>query len=202
MKNIRIMLPEPDDWEQSIAASIVYAVVDNYVDFLKMLQGKVRNYNKYGSAFSSYIILSEFEVIMSRKTKSNASAANNGGTNNRKPKVEQRWVWGNCKLTDEDVTALESDSSTLEYLATSLVALGADGFGFTCKPVDSGESHCCTIFRPDFPVVGTTVGVSAFGGNIRDAILSCLYKLDEYGGGDFSGFDLESTASGSKPRFR
>lgn len=139
---------------------------------------------------------------MPRGKKTNGTANDNGSNNRSSAGGGTQWKWGNCKLSDEDIATLERDQSTVEYLATCLVALGSDGFGFTCKPVDKGESYCCTIFRPDYPSVGTTVGVSAFAGNIRDAILTCLYKLDNYGGGDFTGFDIENDNQGSKPRFR
>lgn len=139
---------------------------------------------------------------MSRKAKSNGAASNNGVNRSSRTGGDAKWVWANCKLSDEDNTNLADSETTLEYLATSIVALGNDGLGVTIKPVDSGESICVTIYRPNFPDAGTTVGVSAFAGNIRDAILACLYKLDTYGGGDFSGFDLESGSSGARPRFR
>lgn len=139
---------------------------------------------------------------MSRKPKANGSASNNGVNGSGSKGSDVKWKWGNCKLSNEDIASLEQSDATLDYLATCIVSLVADGFGVTLKPTDSGKSRCCTIYRPDFPTVGVTVGVSAFGGDIRDAILTCLYKLDNYGGGDFTGFELEGDTEGTRPRFR
>lgn len=139
---------------------------------------------------------------MPRGKKENGTVTGHGSNNGGGQGSGTKWQWGNCRLSAEDIANLERDTSTLEYLATCLVSLGNDGFGFSCKPADQGKSHNCTIYRPDFPSVGNIVGVSAFGGNIRDAILTCLYKLDTYGGGDFSAFELEDQVSGAKSRFR
>lgn len=137
-----------------------------------------------------------------KKDKKNGTVNDNGKHDSGGKGSGTKWVWGNCKLSDQDIATLDGNTSTLDYLATCLVALGNDGYGFTCKPVDQGKSHCCTIFRPDFPNTGTTVGVSAFAGNIRDAILACIYKLDTYGGGDFSGFDVADVDKRPQSRFR
>jgi len=199
---MRIFLPEPDDWEQSIQSWIVYRVVDHYIDLVKKLQGYQRNCVTYNMRLTYWSFLSLFEDDIMARKKSNGSVTDNGRNNDRGKGSDVKWVWANCRLSDEDISALEGDGSTLEYLATSLIALGADGFGFSCKPVDEGKSHNCTIYRPDFPNHGTTIGVSAFGGNLRDAILTCLYKLDNYCGGDFSSAEYENDTTGAKPRFR
>jgi len=187
---------------EGISLSVLFAVSDHREKFLALFTWYEKNAARFDARLTSYDCLRELELYMPRGAKKNGTTANNGTDNRGGKGSDVKWVWGNCKLSDEDTAELSDSEDTLEYLATCLAGLGNDGFGFTCKPVDKGESHCCTIFRPDFPVAGTTIGVSAFAGNIRDAILACLYKLDTYGGGDFTGFDVESGNTGSKSRFR
>jgi len=195
-------LPEPDNWLEVIPFQVVCAYFDRRVEITKLLRWHLRHGGGFGAPLSAYEILREYGVYMPRKGKSNGTTADNGRNDDSGTRSNAKWQWGNCRLSNEDIANLDRDTSTLEYLATCLVTLGNDGFGFSCKPVDKGESRNCTIYRPDFPAVGVIVGVSAFGGNIRDAILTCLYKLDTYGGGDFSGFDLEVQDSSARPRFR
>jgi hypothetical protein len=197
-----INLPEPDDWVDSMPINIAYVCIDQMNIIRKHFEWYRRHAARLDMKVSSYEILRDLGLYMPREKKKNGTASDNGVNNGRSAGSGVKWQWGNCKLSNEDISSLERDTSSLEYLASCLVALGADGYGFSCKPVDQGESHCCTIYRPDYPSKGNTVGVSSFGGNIRDAILTCLYKLDHYGGGDFSGFDLEMPAEGTKPRFR
>lgn len=198
----RIRLPEPDNWLEAIPLPIVIACAANGIALGKAIKWYVNHAAQFDARFSTYECLRELGLEMPRGKKTNGTANNNGSNNSGGTRGDVKWVWGNCKLSNEDIATLERDTSTIEYLVTCLASLGNDGYGFTCKPVDKGKSHCCTIFRPDYPSDGTTVGVSAFGGDIRDAILTCLYKLDTYGGGDFTGFDLESGDSGARPRFR
>lgn len=197
-----VYLPEPDEWESAIPCTFVWRTVDYYWDLVKIIQAYERNSVKYGSRLSAWNFLSLYGDIMPRPEKKKNGTATNGQHYGSGASGDVKWQWVNCRLSNADISALERDESTVEYLVTCLVALGNDGFGFTCKPVDEGKSQCCTIYRPDHPSVGRTVGVSAFGGSLRDAVLTCLYKLDNYCGGDFTGIDDQDVAESAKPRFR
>lgn len=139
---------------------------------------------------------------MPRKGKQNGTATGFSGNSGSGEISRNEWKWVNINLTNEDVGVLEQSDATFEYLATSLVSLANDGYGFKVNPDATGESVSCTIYRPNYPSRGVTVGVSAFGTDVRDVILACLYKLDNYGGGDFSGFNLEISLETKKSRFR
>lgn len=157
---------------------------------------------KWGYTISTWTFLRKFEAFMSRKSKSNGSVTNNGSNSSSGTRGDVKWQWANCRLSDEDIAELEQSADDLDYLATCLIALGDDGYGVSIKTLDEGKSKCVIINRPNYPSNGRTVGVSAFGGNLRDAIVTVLYKLDHYGGGDFTGFDLEAEAESARPRFR
>ena len=124
---------------------------------------------------------------------SNGSKSTSGGND---------WKWVNCKLSDSDIDVLDSSDSTLEYLATCCLALADDGYGVTIKPVDSGKTICCTLYRPLDDGRGTIVALSSFGGNVRDAILTTLYKLDTYLGGELTIDHIKDTDNKSRQRFR
>jgi len=197
-----LRLPEPDDWSESIPSHILCFVLPSLDELMKAMRWYERNLDRFAPPFTTYTILRDCGLYMPRKRNENGAAKGNGGNRDSGARGNAKWRWANCRLSDEDVATLEGDTSSMEYLATSFVALADDGYGVTIKSVDSGKSICCTVYRPDFPDTGTIVGVSAFGGSVRDAVLTCLYKLDQYGGGDFSGFELDNGADGSRPRFR
>jgi hypothetical protein len=195
-------MPAPDDWSEAISPIVLARVSTYNVPFFRLFDEYPKNGVKFDAPISTYACLRELRLEMPRGKNKNAGANDNGSNNRGGARGDAKWIWGNCRLSNEDLATLEQSTDTLDYLATCLASLGNDGFGFTCKPVDEGKSHCCTIFRPDFPTSGVTIGVSAFGGNLRDAILTCLYKLDAYGGGDFTGFDVEIGNNSERPRFR
>jgi len=199
--NIFIIHP-PDDWSESFDRQLVSAVLSCQYNIAGTLEDLVTSGQRFGYSITTWTFLSKFGDIMSRKSKSNGTTSNNGNDNRGGKGGDAKWVWVNCRLSDEDIAELERSTAEMDYLATCLIALGNDGFGVSIKTVDEGKSKCVTINRPDFPNRGTTVGVSAFGDNLRDAIVTVLYKLDTYGGGDFTEFDVENPSSGSKPRFR
>lgn len=192
----------PDDWSWSFDRDFIDTLSRSWVSPGSILENLDRICVTWDAKITHHRILREFEVHMSRKSKSNGTASNNGSNSSSRESSGAKWVWSNCRLSDEDITTLEQSDATLDYLASCLVALGDDGYGVTIKSVDSGKSRCVTIYRPDYPTPGITVGVSSFGSSVRDAILAVLFKLDNYGGGDFTGFDLESAAEGTRPRFR
>jgi len=133
----------------------------------------------------------------SNGTTNNANVNGGGGEGKR-----DEWKWANLRLSPEDIDILGSSDATLEYLATQCCELADGGIGFTVKPADLGKSRCAILYRPDFPVSGRTLAVSAYADNARDALLTVLYKLDTYGGGDFTGFDVADIPQGIKSRFR
>jgi len=193
---------EPEDWGWFIQPTIISAVIARQ----KELRFLFWWFDKYARSetdkITSWKIFRELRLEMPRKKGSNGTASNNGGNSNSGEGKRNEWKWANVKFSDEDLDVLAASDQTLEFLSACICALANDGIGVTIKPVDAGKSVCCTLYRPDYPGDGVTLGVSAFGGNVRDALLSVLYKLDNYGGGDFTGFDIEVSSETPKSRFR
>lgn len=192
----------PDNWLEVLPAQYVYACMTYGARLPKLMDDFNRKGRQRKEKITTYHILSELELTMPRKGKQNVGTNFNGGNGNIGKGSGNEWKWCNIKLTRDDADILAQSDATLEYVATSLAALADDGIGITIKPVDNGESRCVTIYRPDYPRTGVTVGVSSFGGSVRDAGLACLYKLDTYLGGDFSAYDLEDDTPSERPRFR
>lgn len=191
-----------DDWSWSLPSRVVEAYLNRDVEFSDFLRAFIKRSRYSDDRLLPYACFRVLGLTMSRKGKSDGRVNVNGSDSSRTARGGDEWKWVNIKLSDEDIATLGQSDATLEYVAVSLVALAGDGLGFSVKPTDEGKSICCTIYRPDFPLAGRTLGVSSFSDNVRDAILACIYKLDTYGGGDFSGFDVEDRVSGARPRFR
>lgn len=192
----------PDDWTEVLPVTYVLACAtwgERLPKLFTDFDAKGRNKKE---RITTYHILSELELKMPRKGKSNGSITGNGNNSGSGASGGVKWQWANIKLTDDDADILEQSDATLEYVATCLAALADDSMGVTIKPVDEGKSRCVTIYRSDFPSRGTTVGVSSFGSTVRDAGLACLYKLDTYLGGDFSAYDQQDDNTIGRPRFR
>lgn len=192
----------PDDWSERIALRYVNA----YLVYGARLRLLFEDFDK-GKAYcrekvTAYHILRELEVSMPRKGKQNGTASGYGGNSSGSAGSGAKWEWANVKLTDDDIAVLERSDATLEYVVTYLASLGDYGIGITIKPVDEGKSRCVTVYRPDFPRTGVTVGVSSFASNVRDAGLACIYKLDNYLGGDFSAYSSQDDPASVRPRFR
>lgn len=139
---------------------------------------------------------------MPRKKQNNGSAANHNGDDNRRQGSGAKWVWANIHLENEDIEYLSQSDSSMEFLATSVLALGDDGIGITVKPVDNGKSICCTLYRSDSANPSVIIGVSSFGSTVRDALMVALYKLDEKLGGEFDNAAHFTQDTGERPRFR
>lgn len=139
---------------------------------------------------------------MPRKGKQNDNTGNASANRNFRSGSGNEWKWANIELSSTDIDVLTNSNATLEYLAGCIAVLANDGIGVTIKPIDSGESICVTLYRPDFQGNRYTIGVSSFGGNVRDALLVTLYKLDEKLGGEFDNAVEYVSAIPQKSRFR
>lgn len=139
---------------------------------------------------------------MRSKGNKNGSINGTNGTRDSGQGSGNEWKWINIPLQDEDAFHLDGSDLTLEFLAGSIASLANDGYGVTIKPTDNGETVCCTIYRPNFPRRGVTIGISGFAGNVRDALLVTMYKFDEKLGGSFTNYTEFDTPNREKSRFR
>jgi hypothetical protein len=201
MYNINV-IHMPDDWGWSFDLPFLSKWSKYGFDLTDLIErfdaGKLR----YVDRLTTYHILREMRLDMGRTKKPDGTTTGNGSNSGVGKGGGVKWQWANCRLSDDDIAVLGRSDATLEYVAACLAVLGDDGYGVTIKSVDKGKSRCVTLYRPDFPRTGFTVGVSSFGNNVRDAGLAVLYKLDNYGGGDFTAFDVEGDSDSERPRFR
>lgn len=136
----------------------------------------------------------------SKKGQKNDSRTGNTDSDGNLHRNELRWI--NIKLTDTDLDALDKSESTFEFLSASIVALAGDGIGVSIRAIDRGESYCVTLIGSDSEGDSISYGLSSFGGSIRDALLTAVYKFDTYLGGSFDGARHLDSAAQQKQRFR
>jgi hypothetical protein len=165
------------------------------------------DFDKYGSYWgkpiTGWTIFRELELKMpAKKDVRNGSTGNVNGNGGGSKGSNDGWKWVNVTLSDDDARLLTKSDATLEYLSACGAELADRGYGFKVESTDQGKSVRCVVYRPDFPVRGRIIGVSAYAGNARDAILACLYKLDTYLGGDFSTVGDDDLPETQRPRFR
>jgi hypothetical protein len=145
-------------------------------------------------------IIYEMRIPMTRKkgvtNVSNGTSAGRAGTRSSTGSFE----FINVKLSDEDAIFLDEQDATLPELAARLLSLADDGYGVGVKNLDLGQSICCTLTHPAGDDPTCTLAVSSFGGNVRDAVLSLLFKFDHKLAGEFP--DRANAAIAAKPRFR
>jgi len=136
--------------------------------------------------------------IMPRGTKKNANR-DSGSTASR----DNQWgniEWSNTSLSDEDISRLSADDSTLQDLAGLLLGLADDGYSVTVKPDVANGSVRTTIIRELTDDSSRTGGLSGNGETVRDSLLCVLFKFDVYMGSNFSSGAFNGR--GTKPRFR
>lgn len=193
---------EPDNWGDCFTPQFIIAWMLHRDTIAKNFNWLWKNCRIPNTKLTSYECLRDLGLYMPRKkgdeknvqhTRFNDSSSKGGGN---------EWKWVNIRLEPEDITALEQSTSTFEFLAASLCALGDDGIGFSVKPVDSGKSFCVTLNRPDSENPSVIYGLSSFAGNIHDALLVALYKFDICLEGDFSNAPKFIETAKPQQRFR
>lgn len=193
---------EPDNWGDCFSPALISLIAPKMEQLSKLCAWYEKNLVRFNVRITSYDILRELGVYMPRKKQSNGGTTNNHGNSDSGSRGGTKWVWANIHLENEDIEYLSQSDSTMEFLATSILALGDDGIGVTVKPVDNGKSICCTLYRPDSANPSIIIGVSSFGGTVRDALMVALYKLDEKLGGEFDNASHFTQDTGERPRFR
>lgn len=139
---------------------------------------------------------------MPRKKGSNVNNTNGSAKLSTSDYDRDSLRWCNIKLEDDDLAALEQSDATLEYLAARLCEISSDGINASIRHVDGGKSVCVSLLFPVSRGAIRTIGISSFGGNIRDAILCTVYKFDIRLDGDIeSAIELLSTETAQR-RFR
>lgn len=193
---------EPDDWECCFTPRFITAWMLHKHKVAANFNWLAKNCRIPHAKLTSYENLRELGLYMPRKkgdennvqhTRFNDSSGKGSGN---------EWKWCNIRLEPADIAALEQSTSTFEFLAASLCALGDDGIGFSIKPVDNGKSFSVTLYRPDSGNPSITYGVSSFAGNIHDGLLVALYKFDVCLEGDFSNASRFIETAKQGQRFR
>lgn len=115
-------------------------------------------------------------------------------------RTETTIIWCNVSLGDDDVAYLEQQTTTYEELGALLLAVADEGYGFSVKALDKGDTIMCAIMGNADNNPEVSMGVSAFSPTVRDAVLACLYKFKQSLGGVFT--DGLGNTSGTKRRFR
>lgn len=113
-----------------------------------------------------------------------------------------QFVFCNLPLSDADLVALEQSEVSMEFLAARLFAIFGDGASFAMRHVDSGESVCCTIHRPDSGNAGVVYGYSSFGASEYDAALVAVYRFDIHLEGSFDNIVRYAPTAKQERRFR
>lgn len=127
------------------------------------------NFNQF-----AYIYLGEGHV-MARKSRSKFGSTTDAS---KSPKIST--VWANYKLTQDDVAIVVSDATEHEKIASRLATLFALGADFSVR--HNPERKNFSAFAISLPGAddGVRVGISAFGGDVWQAIAAVLYKCDLY----------------------
>lgn len=127
------------------------------------------NFNQF-----AYIYLGE-EHVMARKSRSKFGSASDGSKS-----VKVTTVWANYKLTHDDVALVISDAAEQEKIATRLASLFAQGADFSVR--HNPERKNFSAFAISLPGAndGIRIGISAFGGDVWQAVAAVLYKCDLY----------------------
>lgn len=196
------LINQPDDWSDTFSHQFITAWIDCREEILWEIWWLEKFSHWKDVKLTSRDFLRKIGANMPRKGR--AQNATRGNTPPRIGESSHRdeLKWLNIRLEADDLDTLEQSDATLEYLSACIVGLANDGFGISIKPVDKGESICCTIIgsHPDFD--GVSYGLSSFAGNVRDALLVSLYKLDEKLGGTFNNADKFAVPAKQTSRFR
>lgn len=114
-------------------------------------------------------------VTMARK-KSGANGANAGTSANGKNNV----TWLNYKLTPEDVATVVSDCDDTPALCARLAGLFASGADFSIRYVPERKNFSAFAISLARGDDNLRTGISAFGGDVWQALSAVLYKCDLY----------------------
>jgi hypothetical protein len=109
--------------------------------------------------------------------------------------------WLNFTLTSEDYSALEQSTADIELLACNLIQLVVRGIRVSVKYDSARKSYNVCLIRPSDRDDGGLYGLSAYAPDLRDALLSALYKFDVLLRGDFANAAVEDTFDEPRRRF-
>lgn len=175
-----------------------YMSVETLVEFAavrrEMLGGirRVQNAANITGVFYSTNALLRSDFVMNARSKANGkrNGSNSGsGVRSTSSPASGGITWCNVYLTDEDALALDQLDLKLEDLIPRLFNLCVRGFNVSIKPLDSGKSFSCSIYRPAGDDNGSGRGLSGFGETVGDAVISALYKFEYKLEGEFPSDD-------------
>lgn len=151
---------------------------------VKELRNVERNRTMQGVSFHTFTALRMCNMTQKPRTKNGNNNARSGAGGNKSLGGSGTVQWCNIRLAPEDVLDLERSEATLEYLGARFVELAVSGANISLKPADGGQSFCATLICPPHEGSSGSVGLSGFGGNVRDALLVLVYKFDVICGGE------------------
>ncbi len=159
-------------------------ITENLPAIVKELRNVQRNRTMQGVSFHTFTALRMCNMTQKPRSKNGNNNAGSSTGSDKSLGGLGTVQWINIRLSPEDVLELERSEATLEYLGARFVELAVSGLNISLKPVDGGRSFCATLIRPPHEGSSGSVGLSGFGGNVRDALLVLVYKFDVICGGE------------------
>jgi len=188
----------PEDFYQSLDfACAVMSCADEIAAYMVNTSPR---WSQENARMTFYIILRDIRSlrIMPRKKVTNGTnKPSQPDTKRLQRSNDFRWV--TVRLEAEDVAWLAECTDDMAAIVVPLFSLCERGIGFTCKPQSSGDGFCATLLSQPTDDQPYTIGLSAFGGTVRDTCLALLYKFDHLLGGQFP--TNTDAFNNAKPRF-
>lgn len=195
------LLNEPDDWSNSISRG-VFTHWSRHGHFVLSLVAKCEERSRHTDyKITGSTILRELDLMPRKKGSYNGSTNGSPNANHSGTLRGNDVKWFNRRLTPEDLNELERADASLDFLLARIVELVDDGHGVSLKSTDRGASRSCTIIGSDLHNPGVSYGVSGFGGNLRDALLTAVYKYDVLLEGDITNVATSNSDLQQERRF-
>jgi len=158
-------------------------------------------YFAHGSkAITLFDLINEGILNDMPRTKQRPAGPKSGRPSRFDKQPETSLTWCNVTLSQDDIQVLERSDTTFEHLGAMLLGVADEGFSFSVKRMDDGESIMCAIYGAAVDNPTRQMGLSSFAADTRDAVLCCMYKFDQLCGREFRS-NMGSDA-GQRKRFR
>lgn len=182
-------LIDPDDWGETFSPSFLSLWMSRNVAMMLSYSELAAKTGRRKDRLTSYDILSDLRLFMSRSKGKLTNANRTNATNNSKSSTEPRLVWANIRLDDEDTDILLKSELSFEYLSAYNAQLADLGWRVSIVRKDDGKSYSCTIIGPHPIRSDVLVGISSFGSTLHNTLLAHWYKLSQLLGGSLDDID-------------
>ena len=116
------------------------------------------------------------ENVTMARGKSKSNAGNGQTSGNKKPETQ----WVNYRLSPEDTPIVLADCEDISALSVRLAGLFASGADFSVRYVPERKNFSAFAIAAARADDNIRIGISAFGGDVWQAISALLYKCDLY----------------------